>query len=329
MAPARNPNAHSKKRRTRRTVAEQVAADQAGLNEALSAAALSKLAEQVAANQAAFAKALTGPALAALEGSVLAAPLVKSYQESPRLETTVSTTPNPEAAVPAAKRLEQHASRAWLETAEAKRVGRRIERKQQQNVLVLVADIRKSSQAMIEALDPYEYASTISSFTKQARNEVRSQRGLFDKFTGDGFLAYWTFDPRTHLRTRRRALETIQAVLTAFVTDTMPRFRRNSQSLPSHLGLAFGIDEGLVHFVTIGPDLTIVGRPVVGAVRVADGATASEVLVNVHVGEEMRDDAVSGRLKGIELVRTDRQGKEYPLQMAYAIRFLDFALPEG
>jgi class 3 adenylate cyclase len=252
----------------------------------------------------------------------------KSYATEPRSESAKPVEPNPEAAKPKSRMLARHANHLWLSSAEAQRLVRRIERDERQRVFVLAADIRKSSQAMIEALDPLEYASTITSFVERSRQAVLDQNGIFDKFTGDGFLAYWPFDARTHLRVRRGSFEVTKSILVSFAEETMQRLRRNSQSLPSEVGLAFGIDEGLVSFVTIARDLTIVGPPVVGAVRMVGGATAGQIIANVHVGEEMRDDVRAGRLPGIDLVSHDIRGKEYPFQMAFLVRHLEFSLPE-
>jgi len=58
------------------------------------------------------------------------------------------------------------------------------------------------------------------------------------------------------------------------------------------------------------------------------GAAAGQIIANVHVGEEMRDEVGAGRLRGIELIPTDIRGKEYPLQMAFLVRHLEFSLPE-
>jgi class 3 adenylate cyclase len=345
--------------------AKQIAASQEALRRALGGQEFAQWAKQMAAIQEAFRKGLGGEAFAnlskqmadaqealrvALGGQEIAQmvaqtaevqetlrrsfpqvtwPTVpKSYATGPRSESAKPVRPDPEAARPESRMLANHASHQWLNTAAARRLTLRIERNQRQKVLVLVADIRKSSQAMIEALDPLEYASTISSFVERSRDAVLAHNGLFDKFTGDGFLAYWPFDARTHLSVRRRSLEVTRSILISFAEETMQRLRRNSQSLSSEVGLAFGIDEGLVSFVTIARELTIVGPPVVGAVRMVGGAAAGQIIANVHVGEEMRDDVSAGRLSGIELVPTDIRGKEYPFQIAFLVRHLEFSLPE-
>jgi len=310
--------------------AKQMAETQEALRSALGSQAVAQWAKQTAETQEALRKALASQAWEGTQEALRAlAPVVKSYEREPRTEKPVEVSPNPEAAKPEVRMLARHADREWLNTEEARRLTLRIEQQRQQSVLVLVADIRKSTQAMMEALDPFEYASTITAFVEQSRHAVLSEGGLFDKFTGDGFLAYWPYDARTHLRARRRSLDVIKSIFISFAQETMPRLRRNSQSLPSELGLAFGIDEGLVSFVTISRDLTIVGRPVVGAVRMVGGAVAGQVIVNVHVGEEIQDDVHAGRLPGIELVPTDIPGKEYPRQMAFVVRFVDFSLPEN
>ncbi len=112
-----------------------------------------------------------------------------SYRERARTALDRAPEPSPAKGVPELSLLQTHASEGWRRTPEAERLQTRIRRRQQVRVLVLAADIRKSSLAMNEALDPYEYASTMGDFVEAARSHVFQNAGLFDKFTGDGFIS--------------------------------------------------------------------------------------------------------------------------------------------
>jgi len=63
-------------------------------------------------------------------------------------------------------------------------------------VIVLSADIRASTLLMKESMDFRQFAFAFSNLFTIAAEVLRAQRGWFDKFTGDGFLAYWVVDER-------------------------------------------------------------------------------------------------------------------------------------
>ena len=111
-------------------------------------------------------------------------------------------------------------------------------------------------------------------------------RGWFDKFTGDGFLAYWICDDEADLMAcaSAAALPGCAYVLHQFHSHLLDRFRRNSRNLPDEAGLAIGIDAGPTYVVDMGGDYTIVGPAVVGAVRMVSAATTpGDVLCNVFL----------------------------------------------
>src|SRR5262245_4966869 len=58
-------------------------------------------------------------------------------------------------------------------------------------MFVMAADIRESTALMKEAIRFGEFASVMDRFVSSVRLGIRRSGGWFDKFTGDGFLAYW------------------------------------------------------------------------------------------------------------------------------------------
>ena len=57
-------------------------------------------------------------------------------------------------------------------------------------MFVMAADIRESTTLMKEAIRFERFASVMDRFVSLVRLGIRKGR-WFDKFTGDGFLAYW------------------------------------------------------------------------------------------------------------------------------------------
>lgn len=204
--------------------------------------------------------------------------------------------------------------------------------------VILSADIRGSTFLMKESEDLAEYARVMTSFIKSAKRIVGRYGGWFDKFMGDGFLAYWpadlyyidrdtdTRDPENavalhlvtaaHLnmsRTRRSGtspfpdavpmppaaedsnacalyglaagLATADLLIRAFENEHKRAFRRNSRNFRAGTGLSIGLDVGTVQLVQIGDEISVVGHPVVGAVRMTSQAAASEIIGNASVGE--------------------------------------------
>lgn len=194
-------------------------------------------------------------------------------------------------------------------------------------VVVLAADIRKSTILMREAVDLGEYADIISDFVDQARTQVQKSGGWFDKFTGDGFLAYWIIDFDTeddpYIEAGKVALRFAAAAMQVFDRSTMPALRRNSRNLPRRVGLSIGIDAGGVRLGNVAGDVTVVGPAVVGAVRMVSAASEpGQTVANVFLGEHLErfPGEVSDLVERIE--RDYCKTKEYDEQEVYRIHFV-------
>jgi hypothetical protein len=93
-----------------------------------------------------------------------------------------------------------------------------------------------------------------------------------------------------------------------------------------------GLDAGPGYLVQIAGELTIVGPPVVGAVRMVTAATMPrEILANVYLGEHLHEqqDGTYEAL-GMASTREYRPTKEYPKgQEVYALTFDPREAEEG
>ena len=87
-----------------------------------------------------------------------------------------------------------------------------------------------------------------------------------------------------------------------------------------------GLDAGPGYLVQIGGELTIVGPPVVGAVRMVTAASRPrEILANVFLGERIlaEQEGVYEGL-GVRVEREHRPTKEYPQgQEVYVLSFVE------
>jgi len=197
---------------------------------------------------------------------------------------------------------------------------------------VMAADIRESTALMKEAIRIERFAQVMDKFVSSVKQGITRSGGWFDKFTGDGFLAYWIvqadapgevgFEER-FVQTTGDVAHTAGVLIELFHRRVLEDFRENSRNLSGGVGLAIGLDAGPAYLVKIADELTVVGPPVVGAVRMATAAAPHEVLANVFLGRRLRDeqDGVYAALN-VAVEQEFRPTKEYPRgQEVYAVRY--------
>ena len=204
------------------------------------------------------------------------------------------------------------------------------------NMLVVSADIRNSTIVMKEASGFRLFARTLNGYLSATRQFFQRHNGWWDKFTEDGFLCYWFYEDSPSVDQVRELTNTVLHVcrdaLDLFADRAMADLRANSSNFPSGVGLSFGIDAGRGHVVNFAGDATIVGLPVVGAVRMVSAAKTWEVVTNVHLGEHIErhlDCCFEDQLRSIR--RDYRETKEYPEhQEVYSLQFRDMGhIPES
>src|SRR5918992_2446880 len=189
-------------------------------------------------------------------------------------------------------------------------------------MFVMAADIRESTMLMKEAVRFELFARTMDKFVSAVRRGIGTPGGWFDKFTGDGFLAYWVVQQGADdVAYQRRFVEaagnlahTANELVQLFGHRVLEDFRRNSRNLSDGVGLSVGLDAGPGFLVEIASELTVVGPPIVGAVRMVTAATRpGEIVSNVYLGEHLHDEqeGIYAAL-GMRATRESRPTKEYP-----------------
>jgi class 3 adenylate cyclase len=205
-------------------------------------------------------------------------------------------------------------------------------------MFVMAADIRESTMLMKEAVKFEQFAYIMDKFVSSVRQGITRFGGWFDKFTGDGFLAYWIVQSgskeeydESFVQAAGNMTHTANTLVELFHERVLEDFRANSRNLSGGVGLSMGLDAGPGCLVQIGGELTIVGPPVVGAVRmVTAAAKPREIFANVYLGEHLHEhqDGVYEAL-GMRATREYRPTKEYPNgQEVYSLTF-DTKEPAG
>jgi class 3 adenylate cyclase len=157
---------------------------------------------------------------------------------------------------------------------------------------VLSVDIRKSTDLMARMVP--EHADFYGRFLIELWNDMKAavleEYGIFDKFTGDGILAY--FPDFFEVDRRSAALRLLRAVEKCHdaFRRAYPRLWKGLSAVPAmgsadqrsdrRTGLGIGLDFGTVQLVNVGTELTIVGAPVVYACRLSSAAWAFTTLAN-------------------------------------------------
>jgi len=119
------------------------------------------------------------------------------------------------------------------------------------------------------------------------RQVIIDNFGVFDKFTGDGILAFFP-DFYSGKDAGFLCLDAAAKCHEVFAA-TYKSHRHCFMSVLADTGLGIGIDYGLVQVVQIGGDFTVVGTPVVYACRMG-GCTAGDTFVNEPAFEKLFSD---------------------------------------
>ena len=149
---------------------------------------------------------------------------------------------------------------------------------------VISVDIRRSTELMLKARKPEQYSEFVSQLTGKLSNEILKSFGVFDKFTGDGILAFFPDfysgeDAGFHAATAALRCHQI-------FQNHYREHRTSFISILQDTGLGIGIDYGKLHLVQVSGALTVVGPPVVYACRLG-GAPAGSTYINQPEYEEL------------------------------------------
>lgn len=155
---------------------------------------------------------------------------------------------------------------------------------------VISIDIWRSTDLMLKASSHDNYAKFISGLSEKLKNIVINNFGVFDKFTGDGILAYFP-DFYSGEDSILKCIKTAKECHMAF--DEYYKENRNLFNVVIKTGLGIGIDYGDTKLVRINNDQTIVGTPVVYACRLSNAPYG-----RTYINQKAYDDV---KLKNIDI----------------------------
>lgn len=138
-------------------------------------------------------------------------------------------------------------------------------------------DMRRSTDLMLKCRDPRLFTSFLTHLCDELHGIVVDHYGVWDKFTGDGVLAFFP-DFFSGEDAGYYAIKAAHECHAAFQRQ-YDRHRNCFTSVLEDVGLGVGIDYGTTFLVRQWGGLTVVGTPVVYACRMGD-AEAGVTLLN-------------------------------------------------
>ncbi len=178
--------------------------------------------------------------------------------------------------------------------------------------VVISIDIRRSTDLTLKARNPKLFSTFITTLTDKLSSVIISNYGIFDKFTGDGILAFF---PKFYSGKDAilRALKASNECHKVF-KEHYNSYRHCFNVFIKDIGLGIGIDYSEATLVNSARELTVVGVPVVYACRLS-GAKAGQTLLNQPAKVELGD--ICHQLTKVSEVEIDV--KHEGLALAYAV----------
>lgn len=170
------------------------------------------------------------------------------------------------------------------------------EHRRETKAIVVSIDIRRSTELMLKARKADLYSDFITELSNKLSHVIIGNYGIFDKFTGDGILAFFPefYSGEDAILFALKAAQECHEAFIGHYEASKDKFSVFIQDV----GLGIGVDYGVVTIVNTGAELTVVGRPVVYACRFG-GAKAGETLMNIEAYEILETKSPTPLIKDI------------------------------
>lgn len=180
--------------------------------------------------------------------------------------------------------------------------------------VVVSIDIRRSTELMLKARKPELFSKFITELSEKLSQAILSNFGIFDKFTGDGILAFFPkfYSGDEAIIRALIAADECHKIFKKHYSDSRDCFN----VFIKDVGLGIGIDFGIVTLVNTSNELTVVGIPVVYACRMS-GAKAGDTLLNQPAKEELTNICQDN----LKIVESEIMIKNEGIALAYKAEF--------
>lgn len=151
----------------------------------------------------------------------------------------------------------------------------------QSDTIAIVADIRRSQDLMTYSSSEI-YSSKIIEFTGAVKDIILTSNGIFDKFTGDGFIAYYNkhmceTNGSDYYNQMWYACVRIMEYANSFFEEWSKLLRKVPEE---NIGLSIGVDSGKILFTILDHQVFAVGEPCVWATRMSSSGHSGEIIFN-------------------------------------------------
>lgn len=179
-------------------------------------------------------------------------------------------------------RVQERASQKMLDDAEFANL---FLEKDEFKAVVLSLDIRRSTELMLKAQSPQLYAEFINTLTNELTDAVKARFGIYDKFTGDGLLAFFPdfYSGDDAILYALQCADDCHKIFDVIFASYKKIFDIGEMET----GLGIGIDIGSVFKAGIELEYTVVGKPVVYACRLS-GAPAGHTYLTPVAEQNLR-----------------------------------------
>ena len=157
-----------------------------------------------------------------------------------------------------------------------------IDKMSKSDTLVVVGDIRRSQDLMTYGSNPDVYREKIIEFMDKTRQILKDNCGLYDRFTGDGFIAYFNKymceqEGKDYYEMMLKSCREILEFSNPFFDEWVKLLRRIPEM---EIGLCIGVDSGIVSFKDVNNQLFAIGDACVWATRMNSAGEKGDIILN-------------------------------------------------
>lgn len=183
------------------------------------------------------------------------------------------------------------------------------------DTIVIVADIRHSQDLMTYSPTPDLYEKNILRLSEAAQEIIKSELGIFDRFTGDGFVCYFNksvcdiFGLDFYDCAISACLK-IKQESSTIIAEWVAQIRK----VPTEpIGLAIGIDTGRISYSEKDGNLYAIGDTCVWATRMCSAGKSGDIVVNNIPYQHLLG---SSSLQFEEIIAKTKDGEKFTAHIA-------------